>query len=247
MRAHVTLLVTAMLVAGCAGGPSSTPDAAAPTTPAPTTATPSDSSFSPTDIAWLQLTAAMTQRLQPVLDLVPTRTTDPAWRRLAVEVQASNRADLTRSLDLLGEAGAPTTNPHEGHDMPGMITADELAALRSATGTPFQRRLATHLRAHLAQAVKIAAAEQRGGVQPETTALAAAVIRAGDADLARLDQLDRPAGTRPPAGPYGPAPAPRPQLTSSRAIVAGSARCGKWLPASTVTSISGRASVSQAR
>ncbi|WP_433534074.1 DUF305 domain-containing protein [Micromonospora sp. CA-249363] len=197
MRVHVALLMTAMLVAGCAGGPSSTTDDAAPQAPAPTAASPTAGAFSPTDIAWLQLTAAMTQRLLPVLDLVPSHTSDPTWRRLATQVQASARADLTRSRDLLNEAGAPTTNPHEGHDMPGMITADELAALRSASGKTFQRLLAAHLRAHLAQAVKIAAAEQRAGVHPATTALAAAVIRAGDDDLARLDQLDRPA--TPPA------------------------------------------------
>ncbi|MEU8425004.1 DUF305 domain-containing protein [Micromonospora sp. NPDC048835] len=192
MRVHVALLMTAMLVAGCAGGPSNTTDDAAQRALTPSATTPTARAFSPTDIAWLQLTAAMTQRLLPVLDLVPTHTTDPTWQRLAAQVQASTRADLTRSRHLLTEAGAPTTNPHEGHDMPGMITADELAALRSATGKTFQRLLAAHLRAHLAQAVKIAAAEQRAGVHPDTTALAAAVIRAGDGDLARLDQLDRP-------------------------------------------------------
>ncbi|MEU7923807.1 DUF305 domain-containing protein [Micromonospora sp. NPDC049801] len=195
MRVQVALLMTAVLAAGCAGGPSSSTDEAAPPLSTPAVAAPSTGAFSPTDIAWLQLTAAMTQRLLPVLDLVPTHTTDPTWRGLAARVQAGNRADLARSRDLLGEAGAPTTNPHEGHDMPGMITADELAALRSATGKAFQRLLATHLRAHLAQTVKIAAAEQRAGVHPDTTALAAAVIRAGDGDLARLDQLDRPPGT----------------------------------------------------
>ncbi|MFY1615930.1 DUF305 domain-containing protein [Micromonospora sp. WMMD736] len=192
MRVHVALLITAALVAGCASGPSSSTDEAAPPPATPAAATPTAGAFSPTDIAWLQLTAAMTQRLLPVLDLVPTHTTDPTWRRFAAQVEASTRTDLTRSRDLLTRASAPTTNPHEGHDMPGMITADELAALRSASGTTFQRLLATHLRAHLAQAVTIAAAEQRAGVHPDTTALAAAVIRAGDGDLARLDQLDRP-------------------------------------------------------
>ncbi|MEU7841359.1 DUF305 domain-containing protein [Micromonospora sp. NPDC049114] len=161
MRARAALLTTAVLLAGCAGG---TPaDSAGPPTVAPAASTPSSvgsaGSFSPTDIAWLQLTAAMTDRLLPVLDLVPTRTTDPAWRRLAADVRASNRSDLTRSRQLLREAGAPTTNPHEGHDMPGMITTDELTALRSATGTTFHRLLAAHLRAYLTQTVRVATAE----------------------------------------------------------------------------------------
>ncbi|RLP89271.1 DUF305 domain-containing protein [Micromonospora sp. CV4] len=200
MRALVaapsTLLIAALLAAGCAAGP---PDAAGTTAPsvaastavaAPGTAlaTGTAGPFSPTDIAWLQLTVAMAERVLPVLDLVPARTTDPAWRRLAAQIETTERANLAVSRRLLGDSGAPATNPHEGHDMPGMIGADELAALRSSTGKAFQRLFAGHLRAHLTQAVRIAGAEQRGGVHPETTALAAAVVRRGTTDLARLDR-----------------------------------------------------------
>ncbi|MBQ0905131.1 DUF305 domain-containing protein [Micromonospora sp. U21] len=212
MRAVVAvpsaLLVAVLLVAGCADGspgvagttpPSATRPAAAPSNAASPTGTAGP--FSGTDIAWLQLTVAMADRLLPVLDLVSARTTDPDWRRLATQIEATHRAYLGRSRQLLHEFGAPTTNPHEGHDMPGMITAEELAALRSATGTSFQRLLAGHLRAHLTQAARMATAEQRGGVHPATTTLAATVVRDGTTDLARLDRLDaqRPAGRRPQA------------------------------------------------
>ncbi|MEU8166975.1 DUF305 domain-containing protein [Micromonospora sp. NPDC049004] len=191
MRARAALLTTAVLLAGCAGG---TPaDSAGPPTVAPAASTPSSvgsaGSFSPTDIAWLQLTAAMTDRLLPVLDLVPTRTTDPAWRRLAADVRASNRADLSRSRQLLREAGAPTTNPHEGHDMPGMIPTDELTALRSATGETFHRLLAAHLRAYLTQTVRVATAEQKSGVHPATTTLATTVIRSNTTHQQNLNTL----------------------------------------------------------
>ncbi|TNH31762.1 DUF305 domain-containing protein [Micromonospora orduensis] len=201
MRALVaappTLLIAVLLVAGCAAGsPNATgttaPSATAVAPPSAVPATGTAGPFSPTDIAWLQLTVAMAERVLPVLDLVPARTTDPVLRGLAAQVQATHRADLDRSRRLLAEAGAPATNPHEGHDMPGMVTAEELAALRAADGKPFDRLVAQHLRAHLEQAVRIAAAEQRGGVQPATTALAAAVVRGGTANLARLDRLDAP-------------------------------------------------------
>ncbi|MEU4551898.1 DUF305 domain-containing protein [Micromonospora violae] len=197
-----TLLVVVLLVAGCGAGSrdaarTATPPATAPpATAAPTTAPPATvastptgtaGSFNPTDIAWLQLTVAMIERLLPVLDLVPARTTDPAWRRTAARVAATQRADLDRAHRLLAEAGAPTTNPHEGHDMPGMVTAEQLAALRSATGASFHRLLAGHLRAHLTQSVRIAASEQQNGVQPATVALAAAVARNATANLARLN------------------------------------------------------------
>ncbi|MEV7327614.1 DUF305 domain-containing protein [Micromonospora sp. NPDC093244] len=200
MRVRIALLVAVTLVSGCTTGTPVADDSAPPSTGVVSTApaTGAAGPFSATDIAWLQLTVAMAQRLLPVLDLVPTRTADPAWRRLAAQMRAGSGTDLARSHQLLADSGAPATNPHEGHDMPGMITADELAALRSATGRPFQRLLAAHLRAHLAQSVRVATAEQQGGVHQGTTAMATAVVRTGTADLARLDRLDRPpAPTRP--------------------------------------------------
>ncbi|MDG4810624.1 DUF305 domain-containing protein [Micromonospora sp. WMMD1120] len=213
-----TMLVATLLTAGCGGGPPDATSTAAPppatstTTPATGSATgagagatPPPPSFNPTDVAWLQLTVAMTERLLPVLDLVPGRTTDPAWRRLAAQVADAGRADLERAHRLLVEANAPATNPHEGHDMPGMVTAGQLTALRSARGEQFHRLLAGHLRAHLAQSVRVAAAEQRSGAHPATVTLAATVTQVSKNHLTHLNQL-----TPPPPPPHPPPPPPRP-------------------------------------
>ncbi|MFI6256017.1 DUF305 domain-containing protein [Micromonospora zamorensis] len=194
VSASMSLFLAALLVTACATG---SPTTTAPSTAAPSTAglagsvSPSGSAslFSPTDIAWLQLTVAMNERLLPVLDMVPGRTTDPAWQTFAARLGTAHRADLSTARRLLAESGAPATNPHEGHDMPGMVTEQELTTLRSVTGVAFQRLAGQHVRAHLQQAVRIAAAEQRNGVHPATNALAAEVVRAGDAELARLDRL----------------------------------------------------------
>ncbi|MFG1836794.1 DUF305 domain-containing protein [Micromonospora sp. NPDC049175] len=205
-------LAALLLVAACTSGsptePATSAAASAATessTTAPSTATtataapvgsasPSGSAgpFSATDVAWLQLTVAMNERLLPVLDLVSSRTTDSAWLTFTARLGTAHRADLRTARRLLAESGAPATNPHEGHDMPGMVTDEELAALRSATGAAFQRRASQHVRAHLDQAIRIATAEQRVGTHPATTALASAVVRTGDADLAGLGRLDRP-------------------------------------------------------
>ncbi|MGC4750673.1 DUF305 domain-containing protein [Micromonospora sp. DT201] len=213
------LLVATMLATGCATGPPNdagktppvtTPTASAATTAPTATAVPAPTgtagAFSPTDIAWLQLTVAMAERLLPVLDLVFARTTDQAWRRLAAQVGASLRADLDQARRLLGDSGAPTTNPHEGHDMPGMVTAEEVAALRSASGQPFLRLLAEHLRAHLTQSVRVATAERANGSHPTTTALAATMVRKNTASLSQLPPplplppVDQEVGVIPPGG-----------------------------------------------
>ncbi|MET8318523.1 DUF305 domain-containing protein [Micromonospora sp. NPDC005189] len=215
VTAPIPLLLVALLVTGCATGspgparttpPTAAPSTATPPTAEPLTAPPNQvpsatagptSQFSATDIAWLQLTVAMTERLLPVLDMVPSRTTDPAWRRMAERVGAVQREDLGRARRLLAESGAPATNPHEGHDMPGMVTDEELAALQSSSGVAFHRLAGQHVRAHLAQSVRIATAEQRAGLHPATTAFAMTVVAGGNAELTRLERMDRP----PAAGP----------------------------------------------
>ncbi|MEU7750457.1 DUF305 domain-containing protein [Micromonospora sp. NPDC049101] len=193
-----TALLAAMLLAtGCTTAPR---DAAGTTGPATTVpaATPvptpggTTGAFSPTDIAWLQLTVAMNERVLPVLDTVSSRTTDPAWRTFAARLGRAHRADLSTARRLLADSGAPATNPHEGHDMPGMVTDEELIALRSATGAALLRLAGQHVRAHLDQAVRVATAEQRGGANPATTALATEVIRTGSTELTRLDRWDQP-------------------------------------------------------
>ncbi|MDG4791157.1 DUF305 domain-containing protein [Micromonospora sp. WMMD1102] len=202
------LLVVVLLAGGCAGSAAplspvpGTPAGAARATPAHppdpsgTPGAPSEAGapgpaapFNGTDVAWLQLNIAMHERVLPLLDLVPRRTADPAVRRLAARIRQTHRVDLDRSVRLLDRSGAPRTNPHEGHDMPGMVTAVELATLGSAPEAEFRRLLGVHLAAHLEQSVRIAGAEQRAGADSETTALAGAIVRTGSAYLNQLGRL----------------------------------------------------------
>jgi len=197
------LLVAVLLVGGCAGSVAPpVSDAGTPTSPAPAPTSPAPSAsttpsslsgssglFNSTDIAWLQLTVAMHERVLPMLDLVPRRTTDPAVRRLAARVRETHRADLVRSRALLARTGAPATNPHEGHDMPGMVTAAELAALGTAGDAEFRRLFGRHLRAHLEQSVRVAGSERTSGAEPATTAMAGAIVRTGTAYLEQLTLL----------------------------------------------------------
>nr|MDT0662519.1 DUF305 domain-containing protein [Micromonospora sp. DSM 115978] len=141
--------------------------------------------FSATDVAWLQLAFALDERALGVLGVASDRG-DPAVRRLAERIADGHRAEAGRFRALLDLAGAPATNPHDGHDMPGMATAVDLAAIRRATGPALTKLVRDSLRAHLEQSVHLARAEQSGGTEPRTQALAAAVER----DRVRaLDQL----------------------------------------------------------
>ncbi|GAA4227946.1 uncharacterized protein (DUF305 family) [Streptosporangium album] len=167
------------------------PPAVAATVPPATTVTAAATGgFNATDTAWLQLMIPMDERTLPLLDLGTERGHDPAVRRLAARIREAHLAELQRLRETLGRTGLPPTNVHEGHDMPGMVTAADLTALRAATGPSFDRLFAGHLREHLDQSSAVARSEQTAGADGDTRALAAAVERT------RAAQRDLLAGIR---------------------------------------------------
>ncbi|MFD0742184.1 DUF305 domain-containing protein [Phytohabitans flavus] len=194
MRAIHRTVPFAMALAvllGCGG--SGEPATPAPATAAPPSAIPATtaptSGFSVTDTAWLQLTIAMDERALKVLDLVLARTKDPALRGVAERLATEHRDELARLHDLHTRSGGPTTNPHEGHDMPGMATGETVKALGTATGTDAAYIFTTAMRAHIDQSIRLAEAEQKSGSEPAAKALAADIERARTDQRGRLDAL----------------------------------------------------------
>ncbi|MET9618926.1 DUF305 domain-containing protein [Kitasatospora indigofera] len=144
------------------------------------------SAFNPTDLAWLQLAAPMTEQALQLTELVASRAASPDLRELAAAVTAADGAELTRLHALLVRAGADQARPHEGHDMPGMTTATEYAAAERESGAAFDRLVSTYLREYLEQSVRLADSENAAGRDRATRELAADVRLSRGAELARL-------------------------------------------------------------
>ncbi|MFG1614543.1 DUF305 domain-containing protein [Nonomuraea wenchangensis] len=158
-------------------------------------------SVNPTDVAWLQLMIPMDERVLPLLDLGASRGHAPAVGQLAGRLRAAHVAELARlraALNVtalhttdLPATGLPADNPHAGHDMPGMITAAELARLRTAEGPAFDTLFNGHLRAHLRQSRSVTRSEQISGADPGIKALAAAIERTRTTQLSALAAVER--------------------------------------------------------
>jgi uncharacterized protein (DUF305 family) len=171
---------------GCGDSREPAPATQPPTLPATTAPA---GGFSVTDTAWLQLTIAMDERVLELLDLMPTRTADPTLKDLSRRLATEHREQLARLRALHTRSGGPTTNPHEGHDMPGMATAATLTALEKASGTDAAYIFTTAVRAHLDQSIQLAQSEQKSGTEPEARALAADIEAARTDQRGRLDAL----------------------------------------------------------
>ncbi|MEV0729879.1 DUF305 domain-containing protein [Polymorphospora sp. NPDC050346] len=183
------VVAVACLAALLAGGCATTNGGAPGTDPGPPAAATPSTSFNGTDLAWVQLMIPMNERTLPLLELAVARGTDPDLRRLAGEIHAAHLAELTRLRHLRTLAGLDGTNPHEGHDMPGMVTAVQLDALRAATGTEFDRLFHDRLREHVDQSARVSRGEQESGADAATVALAGEMTQVRTTYLTRLDQL----------------------------------------------------------
>lgn len=169
-------ILTVGLLTACA--PSTRPTSAQ-SSPAPAI----QADFNPTDAAWLELMIPMDEQFLQILDLAQTRSTDPAVRRLAAGLIPAHRTELHKLAALRTQANLPTTNPHEGHDMPGMMTADEVVALGNLNGPVFDRVLTTEIQDHLTQSALITRSVKAAGHAPSVKTLATQIEKDRTAQL----------------------------------------------------------------
>jgi uncharacterized protein (DUF305 family) len=173
----------AVSIAGAGGGCATT----AGGVPATATAQPStvevSITFGGTDRAWIQLMIPMNEQLLKALELVPDHGADPRTREFAGRIAAARRAELAELIRLRERAGLEPGTEHDGHDLPGIVTPDDLAALRDAA---FDRGIRQTLREYLEQGARLAAAERASGTDPETRQLAERIHAARTAELGAL-------------------------------------------------------------
>lgn len=154
--------------------------------PAPAPA-PAASPFNATDTAWIQLMIPMNEQLLPALALAP-----PDLVPFAAEVKESHERELAQLKRLRERAGLSDDNPHAGHQMPGLVSEADLAALRlDPSGLPAK------LREHLEQSALLARGEQDSGADRETRDLAASIGTTRAAQTARLAAVS-PSAASPP-------------------------------------------------
>ncbi|MEU8217336.1 DUF305 domain-containing protein [Micromonospora taraxaci] len=148
-----------------------------------------------TDDAFIQLLIPMNEGALALIDHLDTRPTgaDPSLRALLGDLRQAHQAELRDLRGILAAGNVPELNIHEGHQMPGMVTAASLDELRTTPDAEVPSRAAALLRAHLAQTVVLCRGEQTAGGSPELKALAGRIQQARATELSALDgQLGAP-------------------------------------------------------
>ncbi|MFK4086235.1 DUF305 domain-containing protein [Kribbella sp. NPDC020789] len=185
MKALALLAVLAL--AGCGTSAATTPPATA--TSAPATEWKIDPSFNAYDLAWIELMIPMDDQLLRVLAMAEQQAADPAVRAFATTVAAGHRTELEQLKATRTRSGMPVRNPHEGHDMAGMMTEPEIVALGKTSGPAFDRLFAANLKEHLEESIVLAKGIAKDGKDPGTKKLAASIVTGRAAQLRQLAAL----------------------------------------------------------
>ncbi|MGW9200775.1 DUF305 domain-containing protein, partial [[Kitasatospora] papulosa] len=151
-RRATALLLLLTVLTGCAreGGREADPGSV----PSRTTAAPSPSA-DPTDSAWVQLMIPMDEQAVALLDMAAEKPAGPRLRAWAARLRTEQVAELAELRGLRTRMGLPDTDLHEGHDMPGMVTAEDLRNARASGGAAFDRLLVTQIHDHLRQSEQV--------------------------------------------------------------------------------------------
>ncbi|HEX6343695.1 DUF305 domain-containing protein [Umezawaea sp.] len=182
MRALSAVVVLCLVTAGCGGAPDTGPVGASSAV-----STPPSGGLTPTDVAFVELAIPQNESALAAAELTLKRSgSNPELVALAERVDSGYRVELDRLNGVLTAAGLTRSDQHDGHDMPGMITALELAALDQAQGAAFDERMREAFRAHLRESLTVAQAELSSGTAKSVLELGSDIERTRTELLGRL-------------------------------------------------------------
>lgn len=183
------------------GGPDeSTMSSSAPAATSPS-AQPSASAqpvatFNGADVMFAQMMIPHHQQAVEMAELAETRASDKEIKELAAKIKAAQDPEIQTMRGWLTGWGKPLPSggmdQGMGHDMPGMMAAEDMKKLEDAKGAAFDKRFAELMIAHHNGAIDMARTEQSQGSNPEAKELAKAIENAQRTEVEQMRKiLDR--------------------------------------------------------
>ncbi|MEV4196629.1 DUF305 domain-containing protein [Streptomyces toxytricini] len=170
-------------------GPASSPSAA-PSAPA------SAAGHNAADVAFAKGMIPHHRQAIEMADLAPSRAASPEVKKLAEEIKKAQDPEirtLSGWLTSWGEQqpaeGSADHSGHGGHGAAGMMTAQEMEGLKSASGKAFDTAFMELMVKHHEGAVAMARTEQSQGAFAEAKAMAQAIVTSQTAEIAHMQKL----------------------------------------------------------
>ncbi|MEU8363877.1 DUF305 domain-containing protein [Nonomuraea sp. NPDC048882] len=161
--------------------------------PAATTASAQPSAtFNDADAMFAQMMIPHHEQAVEMAELAPERAADPEIKELAAKIKAAQDPEIQTMKGWLTEWGKAAPEGGMGHDMPGVMSEEDMTKLKAAKGAEFDKLFAQQMIAHHNGAIEMARTEQSGGSNPEAKELAKIIETAQQAEVEQLQKiLDR--------------------------------------------------------
>ncbi|WP_022888729.1 DUF305 domain-containing protein [Agromyces italicus] len=114
---------------------------------------------------------------------------DPEVATLAEEIQAAQGPEIAQLDEWLEEWDAPREMSGGGHEMAGMLSTDELAALEAADAESASTLFLEQMIAHHEGAVHMAEAQLESGAHAGALEMAEAIVETQNAEIERMREL----------------------------------------------------------
>ncbi|MEV0630922.1 DUF305 domain-containing protein [Nonomuraea wenchangensis] len=184
------------LVAACGGNGDPTAGhegMSSSSAPAATTASGQPSAtFNDADVMFAQMMIPHHEQAVEMAELAPERAADPEIKELAAKIKAAQDPEIQTMKGWLTEWGKPAPEGGMGHDMPGVMSEEDMTKLKAAKGAEFDKLFAQQMVAHHNGAIEMARTEQSSGSNPEAKELAKTIETTQQVEVEQLQKiLDR--------------------------------------------------------
>ncbi|WP_183093938.1 DUF305 domain-containing protein [Nocardioides stalactiti] len=163
---------------------------------------PESEDFNQTDVDFATDMIQHHAQALSMVDLTEGRDLSPELTTLAEQIRMAQGPEIETMVDWLRDWDQPipeTSRDHVnahgdgememGSDMPGMMSADQMADLEAASGLEFEQLFLTMMIEHHEGAIEMAETEQEDGEHPDAVALAEVIEEAQTAEIATMKEL----------------------------------------------------------
>jgi uncharacterized protein (DUF305 family) len=166
MKKVLLVLIGALLLSGCA------------------TSSESNSEYSADDIAFAEMMIPHHEQAIEMSEIALLNTSNPDVLQLAQQIRDAQSPEIE---EMKGWTGVKAST-HAGHMMDGMLSGDELTALRDTQGKEFDRLFLQGMIKHHEGAIAMAQAIV-GSMNKSVADLANSIIKAQELEISTMNEL----------------------------------------------------------
>jgi uncharacterized protein (DUF305 family) len=141
------------------------------------------------DAAFAQMMIPHHEQAMVMSDFALVNNASPEVSALAIQIQSAQGPEIAQMRAILDRLGIVEIHDHGDHDMAGMLTDRELAAMGELQGSAFDAVFIQNMIFHHEGAIEMAEEVLANGSDPEVQELAQAIIESQRAEIQEMNEL----------------------------------------------------------